>query len=193
MGKPKASRDVEGDWRRQSEGKGDLRGGSRGETDGATSGARSDSKRVDPRPLANQEGQHQGFTRNKTAHVPEPSTPPTNDPKCAIHQPNLPRRRGQIKSRSRKIRRTKMRRLTYQVGRRRRGQIRRIKHIGDIAYEVQMLGSLSRQDTGAARHCRSQGYKIARSALPEPRLTIYGHRSTQPHTDAGLCSSFIQY
>ena len=113
MGELKASRDIESDWRCQSKGKGDLRGGRRGEMDGATSGTCGDSKRVDPRPLANQERQHQGFTRNKTVHVPEPSTPPTNDPKHPIHLLNPPCQRGRMKSQPRNVNSAKTRKPTY--------------------------------------------------------------------------------
>ena len=120
-------------------------------------------KQVETRLLAGDKGQYQQVERDITTDVPETSTPPPNDPKRPIELPNPPRRRGRIKSRSGKIRRTKMKKLTYRIVQPRRGQSGRIKRIGDVAYEVQMLGSLSRQDTGAARHCRGRGYKIART------------------------------
>jgi hypothetical protein len=193
MGESKASRDVEGDGSRESDGDGVGYHGERGKMDGVTSGARGDSKRVDPRPLADREGQRQRFTRNETAHVPEPSTPPTNDHKRSTELPNPPRRRGKLKSRTKRIRRSKMKKSTYRIVRPRRGQSKRIKRIGDVAYEVQMLGSIPARYRRSTTLQRSRIQDCAHSALPEPRLTIYGHRSTQPLTDAGLFSSFIQY
>ena len=77
---------------------------------------------------------------NKTAHVPELSTPPTNNPKCPIHQPNPPRCRGRMKSQPRRISRAKMRRLTYRVIQPCQGQSGRIWRVGYVKYKVQMLG-----------------------------------------------------
>ena len=60
MGEPKASRDVEGDWRRRTDVEGVAYDWERREMDGATSGARRDSKRVETDPLAiEKEGQHE--------------------------------------------------------------------------------------------------------------------------------------
>ena len=185
MGEPKASRDVEGDWSRKIDVDGVGYNGRRDGKDGATSSARCDSKRVETRLLAGNKGQYQQVERDITTDTPEASTPPHNDPRRPIELPNPPRRRGRIKSRSRKIRRTKTKKSTHRIVQPRRGQIRRIKRIGDVAYEVQMLGepipARSRRSTTPQR---SRIQDRAHSALPEPRLTIYGHRSTQPHTDA---------
>ena len=194
IGEPKASRDVEGDWSRESDGDGVGYNGRQDGKDGATSGARCDSQRVETRLLAGDKGQSQQVERDITADVPEVSTPPPNDPKQPVELPNPLHRQGRLKSRTRKIRRTKMRRLTYQVGRRRRGQSRRIKCIGDVAYEVKMLGEpIPARYRRSTTLQRSRIQDRAHSALPESRLTIYGHRSMQPHTDAGLFSSFIRY
>ena len=140
MGEPKVLRDVEGDWSHKSDVDGVRYNGRRDGKDGATSSARCDSKRVETRLLAGEKGQYQQVERDITTDVPEASTPPPNDPRRPVELPNLPRRRGRIKLRSRKIRRTKMRRLTYQVRQQRRGPSRCMKCIGDVAYEVWMLG-----------------------------------------------------
>jgi hypothetical protein len=163
IGEPKASRDVEGDWSRESDGDGVGYHGERGEMDGVTSGARGDSKRVDPRPLADREGQHQRFTRNETAHVPELSTPPTNDPKRPTEYVDPPRRRGRMKSRPRKVNRTKEEEVDLPncTATSRPKQAHRAHRICRIRSPD--AGGASRQDTGAARHCRGQGYKIART------------------------------
>ena len=58
MGEQKASRDIESDWDRRSDVKGDWIGGRRCRKDGATSGAHHDSKRVKRRPLATEEAHH---------------------------------------------------------------------------------------------------------------------------------------
>jgi hypothetical protein len=169
MGEPKASRDVEGDWSRESDGDGVGYHGERGKMEGVTSGACGDSKRVDPRPLADREGQHQRFTRNETAHVPEPSTPPTNDHKRSTELPDPPRRRGKLKSRTKRIRRSKMKKSTYRIVRPRRGQSRRIERIGYVEYEVQMLGEHpgkipAQHDTAEVEDTRSRALSIIRAA-----------------------------
>ena len=153
--------------------------------DGATSGARRDSKRVETDPLAEDKARQHEWRKRMRSDVPRSSTPPPEHPRPLTDYVDPPRRRGRIKSRSEKIRRTKMKKSTYRIVQPRRGQSRRTKRIGDVTYEVQMLG-----EPIPARYRRSttlQRLRIqdrAHSALPEPRLTIYGHRSTQPHTDA---------
>ena len=128
--------------------------------DGATSGTRRNLKRVETDLLAiEKEGQCERRKHMKN-DATRPSTPPPEHPRPLTDYVDPPRRRGRIKSRSRKIRRTKTRKPTYRIVQPRRGQSGRIKRIGDVAYEVQMLGNLSWQDTGAARHCRGRGYKI---------------------------------
>jgi hypothetical protein len=69
------SGDVVGDWRRQSDGDGDQMDGRRRDTDGRANSARQDSKQVKTRLLVGDKGQHQRFTRNEIADIPEPSTP----------------------------------------------------------------------------------------------------------------------
>jgi hypothetical protein len=163
MGELKASRDVEGDWSRESDGDGVGYHGERGKMDGVTSGVRGDSKRVDPRPLADREGQHQRFTRNETAHIPELSTPPTNDPKRPTECVDPPRRRGRMKSRPRKVNRTK----EEEVDLPNHTATSRPKQAHQAHRRCRIrspdAGGASWQDTGAARHCRGQGYKIART------------------------------
>ena len=194
MGKLKASRDVKGDWSRESDGDGVGYNGRRDGKDGATSGASRDSQRVETRPLAGDKGQFQQVKRDITTDVPETSTPPPNDPKRPVKLPNPPRRRGRIKSRSGRIRRMKTKESTHRIARPRRGQSGRIERIAYVAYEVQMLGEpIPARYRRSTTLQRSRIQDRAHSALPEPRLTIYGHRSTQPHTDAGLFSFFIRY
>ena len=121
--------DVEGDLERQSDGDGDGMEGRRGSKDGATSGARRDSKRVETRPLAEDETDQHGQRKRTTGDAPRPSTPPTIDPRRPTDHPNPPRRRGRLKTRPRRI---STRRWTYQVTRTRRGRIGRIgcvKHV----------------------------------------------------------------
>ena len=153
--------------------------------DGATSGTCRDLKRVETDPLAiEKEGQHERRKRT-TNNIPRPSTPPAIYPRSLTGYVDPPRRRGRIKSRSGKIRRTKMKKSTYRIIQPRRGQIRRIKRIRDAG---EPIPARYRRSTTLQR---SRIQDRAHSTLPEPRLTIYGHRSMQPHTDAGLFSSFI--
>ena len=162
--------DVEGvtyDWERR-------------EMDGATSSTCCDSKRVETDPLAiEKEGQRKRRKRTKN-DLPRPSTPPPEHPRLLTNYVDPLRRQGQIKLRSGMIRRTKMKKSTHQIVQPHRGQIRCIKCIRDIAYEVQMLGSISRQDTGAAQHCRGRGYKIA--------CTQHYPSRDLPYMDTARCS-----
>jgi hypothetical protein len=163
MGEPKASRDVEGDWSRESGVDGVEYNGRRGDTDGATSGARCDSQRVETRPLAGDKGQYQQVERDITTDIPEASTPPPNDPKRPVELPNPPRRRGRMKSRPRKVNRTKEEEvdLPNRTATSRPKQAHRAHRICRIRSPD--AGGASRQDTGTARHCRGRGYKIART------------------------------
>ena len=113
MGEPKAPRDVKGDWSRESDGDGIGYNGGRDGKDGATSSARCDSQRVETRPLAGDKGQFQQVEHDITTDVPEASTPPPNDPKRPVELLNPPRRRGRMKSRPRKVNRTKTKELTH--------------------------------------------------------------------------------
>ena len=92
IGDREASREVKGNWSRESDGDGVGYHGRRDGKDGATSGARRDSKRVETRPLAGDKGQSQQVERDITTDVPEASTPPPNDPKRPVELPNPPRR-----------------------------------------------------------------------------------------------------
>ena len=140
MGKPKASRDVKGDWSHESDGDGVGYNGRRDGKDGTTSGTRRDSQRVETRPLAGDKGQSQQVECDITTDIPEASTPPPNDPKRPVELPNLPRCRGRLKSCTRKMRRSTMRRSTHQVIPLCRGQSSRIERIGYVAYTVERLG-----------------------------------------------------
>ena len=115
MGELKAPRDVEGDWSHESDGYGIGYHGRRDGKDGATSGTHLNSQRVETRLLAGDKGQSQQVEHDITTDVPEASTPPPNDPKRPVELLNPPCRRGRLKSHTRKIRRSTMRRLTHQV------------------------------------------------------------------------------
>ena len=120
--------DVEGDWKRLSDGEGIEMDGIRHGMDGAASGASGESKRLDTRPLAETDSsQHEWRERRerRTAHVPEPSTPPPDHHRRPTDHPNPPRRRGRIKTRTRKISQTRARKLTHHFERSRRGRIGR--------------------------------------------------------------------
>ena len=112
--------DVEDDRERQSDGNGDDTDWIRGGMDDATSGASGESKRLDTRPLAETDSsQHERCEQRerRTAHVPEPSTPPPEYHRRPTDQPNPPHRRGRIKTISRQVSQTRSRRsLTISNG-----------------------------------------------------------------------------
>ena len=58
LGEPEVSKGVENDWRHQSNIGGDGYNVEQREIDSIMSGTLSDSKQVDPRPLAEREDQH---------------------------------------------------------------------------------------------------------------------------------------
>ena len=140
-----------GDYQTTQSGGDGIQGvGKRGGKNGTTSSACRDSQRVETRPLAGDKDQFQQVEHNITPDVPEASTPPPNDPKRPVELPNLLHRQGRMKLRPRKVNRMKTKESTHRIVQPRRGQITCTKRIGDVEYEVQMLGSLTRQDTGAA-------------------------------------------
>ena len=192
-GEQESSRVVEGDWRRRTDVEGVAYDWERREMDGATSGARRDSKRVETDPLAEDKARQHEWRKRTRSDVPRPSTPPPEYPTSLTNYVDPPRRRGRMKPRPRKVNRTKMKKPTYRIVRSRRGQSGRIERIGYVVNEVQMLGSIPARYRRSTTLQRSRIQDRAHSALPEPRLTIYGHRSTQPHKDAGLFSLFIRY
>ena len=131
------SGDVEGDREHQSDGDGIEMDGRQWRMDGATSGARHDSKRVGTKLLAgDEEGQHER-RKHTTAHVPEPSTPAHEYPRRPTDHPNPPRRRGRLKTKTRRVSQTRARKSTYQAIRSRRGHIGRV---GYVVYVVQGPG-----------------------------------------------------
>ena len=140
LGEPKASRDVESDLERRSDGEGDRIGGRQGRKDGTTSSTHRDWKRVKRRPLATEEVRQQKRYGRGVKNVPRPSMAPSKHLRHPIALPNPPRRRGRMKLLPRKIRRAKIRRSTHQVVPPRRGQSGRIEHIGYVAYTAQRLG-----------------------------------------------------
>jgi hypothetical protein len=161
MGEPKASRDVEGDWSRESDGDGVGYNGRRDGKNGATSSICCGSKRAETRLLAGDKGQYQQVERDITMDIPEASTPPPNDPKRPVEVPNPPRRRGQIKTQSKRVSQAKMKTSTYRIVRPCRGKIRRIEHIGDVECGVQMVGEYPRlisehHDTAEGENSRSR-------------------------------------
>ena len=104
------------------------------------SSASHDSKRVGTRLLAgDKSGQHGKCKRAKT-DVPGPSRPPPSHHRRPTEPVDPPRRRGRLKSRTRKIRSSISRKSTYRLVRPRRGQSGRFERIGYVAYRLQMLG-----------------------------------------------------
>ena len=143
--------DVEGDRERQSDGDGVETDRRRDCKDGETSGARCDSKRVETTLLAEGEtGQYRRRTHT-TTDVPEPSTPPTIDPRRPTDHPNPPRHHGRLKTRPRSIS-TRIR--TYQVVWTCRGHIGRIGPFRDVVYRLEMVEERS---GGAKRADESTG------------------------------------
>ena len=130
-GKQGESGDVDGDRERQSDGERDEMDGRRGGMDGATSGARCESKRLETRPLAEDETDQHGQRKRTTGDAPRPSTQPTKRPRRPTDHPNPPRRRGRLKTRATSI---STNQWTYQVTRTRRGRIGRIAPFGDIVH-----------------------------------------------------------
>ena len=121
MGELARSKGVESDWRRRKDGEGVGYARRRGGNDGTTSGTHGDSKRVDPRPLAEGvPGQH-GKRKRRTTDVPGPSRPPPTHPRPPTEYVDPPRRRGRLKSRPRRVSQARVHKCTYQVGRRLRG------------------------------------------------------------------------
>ena len=119
-GKPEEVRvesgDVEDNRERHNDGDGiEMSDGRPGAADGATSGAGSDSKRVDTRLLAGDEGGQLERRNRTTAHVPEPSTPAPEYPRRSTDQPNPPRRRGRLKTKHRRVSRARSRKSTHQA------------------------------------------------------------------------------
>ena len=113
MVEPKASKGVEGDWRRRIDGEGVGYDRRRGGKDGATSSASHDSKQVGTRLLAGDKSGRNGKRKRANTDVPGPSRPPPSHPRRPAESVDPPRRRGRLKSPTRKIRRSKRRRLTY--------------------------------------------------------------------------------
>ena len=77
MGELKASRDVESDLERRSDGEGDQIGGRQGRKDGTTSSTHRDWKRVKRRPLATEEVRQQKRYGRGVKNVPRPSMAPS--------------------------------------------------------------------------------------------------------------------
>ena len=137
LGERGGSRDVECDRERQSDGDGVEMDWIRCRKDGATSGPRHDSTRVETDPLAEDgTGQHRWY-KHDTRDVPRPSRPPPEYHRLPANQPNPPRRRGQLKTRPRRV---SYHRWTYQATRTRRGRIGRIEHAAYVAYRPEMVG-----------------------------------------------------
>ena len=71
------------------------------------SDARRDSKRLETRSLAEDESNQQKLEKRSKCDVPEPSKLPRNHPKGPTKPLNPPRRRGRLKSRPKRIGRSK--------------------------------------------------------------------------------------
>ena len=103
------SGDVGGKQERLSDGEGIEMDGIRYGMDGAASGASGESKRLDTRPLAETDSsQHERREQRerRTAHVPEPSTPPPDHHRRPMDHVNPPCRRGRMKTKPRQVSRT---------------------------------------------------------------------------------------
>ena len=130
-----------GDYQMTQSGGDGVQGvGKRGGKNGATSNARRESKGLETRSLAEDESSQQELDKGTKRDIPEPSQLPINHPGGPTEHVNPPRRRGRLKSCTRKIRRSTVRRSTHQVVPPCRGQSGRIVRIGYVAYTVQRLG-----------------------------------------------------
>ena len=115
LGEPESSRVVEGDWRRRTGVDGVGYHGIWCSKDSATSDARRESKRLETRSLAGDESSQQELEKRSKHDVPEPSQLPSIHPRRPTESVDPPRRRGRLKSPTKRIRRSKIRRSTYQV------------------------------------------------------------------------------
>ena len=122
--------DIEDDREHQSDGDGDEMNGRTARMDDATSGARRESKRLESRPIAENETSQNEQRERKIAHVPRPSTPPTIDHRHPMDHVNPPRRRGRIKTRPRQVSRIRARKLTHHFERSHRGRTERPRSDG---------------------------------------------------------------
>ena len=135
MGELASARGVEGDWTRRNNVQGIGYDGRRGGKHGVTSGTGHDSKRVGTRLLAGDKSGQHGKRKHAKTDVPGPSRPPPSHLRRPTEPVDPPRRRGRLKARPRKIRRSKSRRSTYRLVRPRRGQSGRIERIGYVVYK----------------------------------------------------------
>ena len=108
--------------------------------DGATSGARHNSKRLKTDPLAADKARQHEWRIHRRSDIPRPSSPPPEHPRPLTDYADPPCCRGRLKSHTRKIRRSTMRRLTHQVILLCRAQSGHIEHIRYVKYTVQRLG-----------------------------------------------------
>ena len=144
MVEPEASQGVEGDSSHRNDGEGVGYHGRGCRKDGATSGARRDSKRVETDPLAiEKEGQHERRKRT-TSDVPRPSTPLPIHPRHPTELVNPPCRRGRLKSRPKRIRRSNMEKIDLPS----RTAMSRPKR----AHRAHRIGRIYTPDAGGAPH-----------------------------------------
>jgi hypothetical protein len=143
--------EVEANQERESGGDGGDTDGRRGRMDSATSGARRESKRLETRPLAENETDQRRQYKRTTSDVPRPSIPPAEHPRSPTDYVDPPRRRGRIKTNPRKVR---SRSRAYQVTQSRRGRIGRIGAIAHVVYGVERMREQCR---GATREDEATG------------------------------------
>ena len=124
IGESVESGEVEGDRERQSDGDGIEMDREWCWTDSATSGARRDSRRVGLQPLAEVRSSRQERRQRTMAHAPRPSTPPSRYARSLSDHVDPPRRRGRLKTKSRRVSQTQARRYAHQAIRTRRGHYR---------------------------------------------------------------------
>ena len=136
LGKPEASKGVEGDWRRRNGVQGVGYARRRGSKDGATSGASHDSKRVGTGLLAGNKSGQNGKRKRAKTDIPGPSRPPPSHPRRSTEPVDPLRRRGRLKTRPKRIRRSKRRKSTYRVVQPCRGQSGRIERSGYVVSTV---------------------------------------------------------
>ena len=136
LGKSDMLGDVQGVGRRRSDVDSVGVDGRRCRIDGVTSIARCESKRLETRMLAeNARSQRQQY-KQTTANIPRSSTPSGNRPRRPTGQSNPPRRRGRLKT---NLEMSVRRISTSCVEQSHRGQIWRLKSIGFVVYQPQVL------------------------------------------------------
>ena len=159
-----------------------------GSKDGATSDACCESKRIETRSLAEQEGNQHERYKCTESDIPRLSTPPMNNLRRPTDLVNPPRRRGRLKRSLVRSEDRIWRRSTYQVVRPRRGQSGRIERSGYVVYSQEMVqaqyrGAIREDEAARAYRGRTARTWTARP-LGEPRLSVSGKRASAALSDS---------